>query len=731
MPQRYSQKVTNTFVKGLITEASEMTFPENASSDELNCDLLKNGARRRRKGLVFEDNYQLSSFTVSAGDFVHSETWYNVSGLSGVEFLVVQKNNMIYFYDKSAQAVSATEKSFSINLYDYDVANDYDAADEPISTSSINGYLIITSAAINPLRVKYTASTDSISVTAITIKIRDLEYVYTGTVQSDDPPELAALGGSTSATDFINYKYDLLNMGWSSDNNGRSGTAFEYWDSQRSDYPPRNASWWIGKNSDGNQDIGTFEKVDAGNTLAPNGHYILDFFSKNRSSASGVSGIATVTETARFRATAAYAGRIWYAGLDSSTNGGKIFFSKVIEDETDFGKCYNVADPTAEDTAGVIASDGGYLSIPDAANIRVLFPSGSLLYVFAQNGIWAVGGVDNVFKANEFFVKKISNFGLYSQRTLVNALGTPIFWDTSGIYTITAGDKGEGLQLISESIKTYFDAIPNNKKLEATAVFDRISKRVYWMFPSSTETVAHKFNEILVLDLQLEAYFPWRISDATGTTPYLMGGFFLSGFGSTQTEYNVLSGADQVIDVSSNTVVQTLSAESGIVSSDIKFLVKTSNNKLTVAEFTGDEFLDWGSANFSSYAETGYDFMGDASIRKNNPYITTYMRRTEQNFVLVDEEYEPDFPSSCLLTVKWDLSRDSSRWSEPMQIYRLVNYPIPDPNDLTFNYPYDTIVSRTKIRGKGRVLRMRFESEQGKDFYLIGWESIVASNPRF
>jgi hypothetical protein len=150
-----------------------------------------------------------------------------------------------------------------------------------------------------------------------------------------------------------------------------------------------------------------------------------------------------------------------------------------------------------------------------------------------------------------------------------------------------------------------------------------------------------------------------------------------------------------------------------------------------VAEFTGDDFLDWGSANYSSYAETGYDFMGDATLKKNNPYITTYMRRTEQNFVLVGDEYEPDFPSSCILTVKWDLSRDSSRWSEPMQIYRMVNYPIPDPEDLTFDYPYDTIVSRTKIRGKGRVLRMRFESEQAKDFYLIGWESIVAANPRF
>jgi len=730
MPQRYSQKVTNTFIKGLVTEATEMTFPENASSDELNCDLLKNGARRRRKGLVYEDNYQNSSFTVVAGDFVHTETWYNVSGLSGVEFLVVQRNNTVYFYDKSVQAISASEKSFSINLYDYDVANDYDAADEPISASSINGFLILTSPAINPIRVKYTASTDSISVSVITIKTRDLEYIYKGTVATDDSPTLTQLGNSTATEDFRNYKYDLYNMGWSSELNGRSNNAFDYWDSLRTDYPPRNAPWWIGKGADGGQNIDVFFKIDAGNTLAPNGHYILDFFSKNRSGVSGIAGIPTVTETARFRCTATYAGRVWYAGLDSSANGGKVFFSKVIEDETDFEKCYQIADPTSEDSASVVASDGGYLVIPDAANIRALFATGSLLYVFAQNGIWAIGGVDNVFKANEYFVKKVSNFGLYSQRTLVNAQGTPIFWDTSGIYTVSSENNNEAIQNISQPIKTYFDSISNAKKLQATAVFDRIGKRVYWMFPSETTTTSHKFNEILVLDLDLGAYFPWRISDATGTTPYLMGGFFLSGFGSTQTEYNVLVGTDQVV-ASSDTVVQTLSAESSIVTSDIKFVVKTSGNKLTMAEFTGDDFLDWDSANFSSYAETGYDFMGDATLKKNSPYITTYMKRTEQNFVLVNSEYEPDFPSSCTLTVKWDLSKDSSRWSDPMQIYRLINYPVPNPNNLTFNYPYDTIVSRTKIRGKGRVLRMRFESEQGKDFYLIGWETVVASNPRF
>ena len=44
---RVSQKPVNVFNKGLITEAGELTFPEGASVDELNCALLRDGSRVR------------------------------------------------------------------------------------------------------------------------------------------------------------------------------------------------------------------------------------------------------------------------------------------------------------------------------------------------------------------------------------------------------------------------------------------------------------------------------------------------------------------------------------------------------------------------------------------------------------------------------------------------------------------------------------------------------------
>ena len=792
-PQQYSQKTVNTFIKGLYTEASVMTYPENTSSDELNFDLLIDGSRRRRRGIAYEDNFQNSTFAVAAGDLIHTESWTSVSGIGGTEFLVVQHNNMVYFYDKSLDTISAGQKSFSINLNSYSANNSYSVSSSYINIASVTGYLIIVSPAIEPIRVEYIPTDDNITVTKIKIQIRDLEYLgmssnitfiartsnlvtitvntphyynagdtveidssiyqFNGTFTLVGAPTSTTMTytlaganvSSTAATGLAikevapevpptaitnNYLYDLFNQGWYSDNNGRAGTAFDYWDNERPDFPPRNKSWWTGKNTNNDQDIAQYLKVEFGNTLAPNGHFILDFFNQNRSTVSNVNNLTTIVETARFNSVAPYAGRVWYAGLESAKNGGKIFYSKTIESEKDFGICYQKEDPTSEDTPGLVDSDGGYIIIPEASSIQALFTTGSILYVLASNGVWIIGGVDQVFKATEYYVSKISSFGISSKRTLINVADSPVFWGSSGIYTVAIENSTPYVTSMSDNIRSFYDAISPNKKKDATAVYDRLGKRIIWMYSSETETVNNKKSKILIYDLNLQAFFPWEIKDAAGTSPYLYCGFYLSGLGSAEVDYNILVGVDQVIDSSTNTVIESISSTS-TVNSDTKFFVRTADGYLTVANFTDRSFLDWGSADYSSYAETAYDFSGSAIFKKNVPYIVSYMRRTEENFISSGGGYISDFPSGCILTVKWDLSIDSSRWSTPSQLYRMVNYPTVNIDNLTFSYPYDTIVARTKIRGKGRVLRMRFESEAGKDLNLIGWETVDASNTSY
>src|SRR5690606_10914411 len=120
--------------------------------------------------------------------------------------------------------------------------------------------------------------------------------------------------------------------------------------------------------------------------------------------------------------------------LNSQKNGGRILFTKVIEDRNDYNICYQTHDPTAEDISDLLDSDGGVINIPDAYGINRLYAYGASLLVFAENGIWVIKGVDDVFKATEYSVSKISPIGLSNEKTFVSADGTPFWWSRSGIH---------------------------------------------------------------------------------------------------------------------------------------------------------------------------------------------------------------------------------------------------------------------------------------------------------
>jgi hypothetical protein len=74
----------------------------------------------------------------------------------------------------------------------------------------------------------------------------------------------------------------------------------------------------------------------------------------------------------------------------------------------------------------------------------------------------------------------------------------------------------------------------------------------------------------------------------------------------------------------------------------------------------------------------------------------------------------------------WDLKTTASSSQE---VYRFRIPVTANPLDLTeFNYPYSSVVTRNRIRGRGRNLKLRFESSVGKDFQLQGYEVINAKN---
>ncbi len=694
MAQSLSQKAVNNFVKGLITEAAELTFPEGASVDESNCDLRRDGTRRRRLGVVYEGSNAFSSFTLSNSELTTTGSWINVGGNANLEFLVLQKGSTLYFYNKASTPFSNQVLSNSINLASYQHSSSAGAGTAKCQFTSIKGNLVVSSPQINTIVIQYNTN-GTFTTSAVSFDIRDFEW------QSN---VLNLYGERSTIINDQDRDYDSANAGWVGTKGAAAYTAYKSANTAR---PPLTHPWYAGKDTDGDFDQAEWKKVFGGTSRTAHGHFILDFFLKDRQTASGISSMtkATDPETARFKCAESFSGRVFYAGLDSAENSGTILFSRSVETIADLGICHQVNDPTSEYLSDLLDTDGGVIRIPDAVKIQKLYAYQNSLFVFAENGVWQIAGVDGVFRASSFSVNRVTRVGLLQPETFVEAEGIPFWWSNSGIHTLTTDPvSGQGTEqnLTIPTIQTLWDDIDSTAKSRVTAVYDRVNKRIYWGYPNASESVVSKLNNFLILDIPLQAFFPWKVSDQTSNTDAIVG----LAFYPTYTPAN--TGDPAVV----------LICREG------------SDSKITFGGFTGVTFLDWGSANYSSFAETGYDFVGDLVTKKSSPYIVTYCRVTETGFTGSESAgYEAVRPSGLKISAAWDFAED---FGASQQVYRLKYPVLPNSSNLNdFNYPEDVITSRVKVRGHGRSMRIKYESEQGKDFLLLGWGMIQGRNPRY
>jgi hypothetical protein len=736
-----TQKAQVRFNKGLITESGELTFPDGASIDESNCTLLRTGNRKRRLGIEFEDSYVLSTATVDKGSLVSVGEWTNVGGQANLQYAVVQLGGTLYFYNKSISPVSGEgipvslvdPTIYSINLDTYKTATG-SPSQKRVHVTSVIGSLIVASSEINTFRVERANDTGVFTESQITFRVRDYRYLGDKTTYDSE----LAFASLTEGR-----KYDTANTGWV----GTKGTAaLTTYKTAHTAYPALTHAWFSGKNAAGNFDEAAWRQVYSGSSLIANGHFILDLFNKDRKTAfdaesSGAPSTsltyATEIEASRFKTVTTFAGRVFYAGLDSAKLSSNIYFSRLLQDSLDdIGECFQINDPTSEEIADLLDTDGGYINIPDAHGIVRLVVMGSSLFVLAENGVWQINGVDGVFRASEYSVSKITDFGIAAAGSYVKTEDAIFWWSTSGIHLLAF--KAEAQRYVEENIsigtiQTFFNTIAPISKIAVEGNYDFINKKIFWMYPSAAEPLQNKFNEILILDIPLTAFIPWSVTDMATTTSYIAGSTTFSGVGFGDVVHNVVdSDGNQVYDSLGNEVVATYADTQVSADSDIKFLVRDgATGSVTFATFSSTSFLDWGEANYSSFAESGYDFQGDMSTRKFLPYINVYQKVTETGWT-GDEisGYFPVRPGSLKMSAYWDFKTTTS--SAAQQAY-LLKYPVVvDPAALTtFDYPHTTLRTKLKLRGSGRNLRLRFESEQGKDFDLLGWEQVGQPSGKF
>lgn len=738
MARNSAAKTYSTFVAGLMTEATPLNYPENTVLETLNCVFEREGNIRRRLGMDYEASSSLTSKTTAEATWqtqgVGVSRWNNVAGDGNLNFLVVQVDTVLYYIDMSNDALSNGLKSFTTSLSSFAAPAASDVGSELVSVDSGKGFLYVTGKKIKPFYVSYSSSGNSITNTEIGIQIRDFDGVDDSLDISEEPTSLTTP-----------HSYNLKNQGWVSPGASIADPVTTYFGSVAK-YPGNNKQWWTTKDASGNLDSTLLTKYFTGNTLAPRGHHLLDPFNKDYDTASGLSGITSVTVTNRPQSVAFFAGRAFFGGPTSSNQSGHIYFSQIIEDETKIGRCYQEADPTSEDISDLIATDGGVIVIPELGNNIAMKVTGSSLLVFGDNGVWEVtGSAGQGFSPTDYSVSNITTVGLIGPRSVVDVEGTPMWWSAEGIFTIGRNDvtdRIEAKSMTEFTIQTTYNSIDPVAKLYCQGAYDPSKHTVTWIYSDGADTnYRFKFNNMLVLNINTGAMYVHVIGDLVSASPYVAGIFPLSALGTvTQTETVVqASSGNTVIRQSDSEVVvadQTLTQAGSVQSKFFTVVPVSTDSEWTYSLLNNDNFSDWISNDstgvpYDSYFSTGYLTEGDIINTKQAPYIYVYSKRTETGYVSDGAGgYTLQDGSGCYLQARWQWSdnSNSSRFGRTQQVYkRRTTYNDTANGNLDFDDGFPVVVSRLKVRGGGQSLHLRYTSQAGKDFNLYGWAVVYSA----
>ena len=149
--------------------------------------------------------------------------------------------------------------------------------------------------------------------------------------------------------------------------------------------------------------------------------------------------------------------------------------------------------------------------------------------------------------------------------------------------------------------------------------------------------------------------------------------------------------------------------QSTSVSPKFKYLVSYDAGtpyNFTFAEETDDAYVDWASydtgVNYTSYFISGYRIRGNAILDAQVNYVGLYA----------------DNNSRFNIRGVWDYANteDSGRWSYSQIV------------DTTNNANFDVVYKRRKIRGRGKAIQIKIESESGYAFSIVGWSMLASAN---
>lgn len=425
-----------------------------------------------------------------------------------------------------------------------------------------------------------------------------------------------------------------------------------------------------------------------------------------------------------------WSGRLVY-GFNSAddTRGYAIGISALPDPTTSSASQIGILAQCQQVGDSLLGTDGAWIFVGDLGKIERIVPFRTGLVIFTEENIWFLSATDGYFDPYNFSFDKLSSTRVAGNNSIVTVDKSIFFWAESGIFVLYP-DENTGFPVIQNltagKIEKYYEALLPDTKINARGVYNKKRNELRWLYASDPTQfdLADKlrFDEELILSLSSGAWS--RNEFGSNDDTFIMD--FIPDRSATETfdEAFVVADSDDVMVGTERVYVEFLTAFS--VTSSFKYVVRDGGTTARLAALENKDFLDFnGSVGFPNGSDaaarikTGW-FTFTGTQRKKTPnWLTATFEMTETGYdvsadALIDQ-------SSCKLTAYWNYANDNYAGKKhgPYQIYRLNRLYMPDVNN--WDYGQEFITTKNKIRGRGRTLQFKFETEPGKDCRLYSW----------
>lgn len=764
MARQLQAAEVNTFIKGFITEASPLTFPANATIDEKNMTLNRDGSRQRRLGMDYEVDYNVRQVLNTDDDAAFTAfRWTDVGGIHDKTIQCFQVGRYLLFFDNDVVPLS----SGIVYTHTFTVMDEQKHMDFTL----IDGLLIVVNGEHDVHTFEYVSG--SIVYLAHHIHGRDVWGVEDTLLTQEK------IGTRpTSLSD--EHVYNLRNQTYAFPRMYHGGGLLvddpieRQW-LEKNEYPSNSDSIYFAFYPDANDatdrlsdrfNPADLDRNPSGNAHAPQGHFIIDVLKRGADRITQINSLHTKYSTLSYQPStlptdftsggahccAEWAGRCWFGGFNGDVTGGDdrsphlssyIFFSRLVQSFSDIAECYQVGDPTSREGADLVATDGGFIRLENAFAIEKLVNMGQSLIILARNGVWrVVGGTETGFSATGYIVEKITEHGITSRNSVVEFDNTIFYWADDGIYHIAPNEFGDiqAKNISQNTIQTHLDSIVSLDKLDVTGVADKYSRQVRWLYHNHLEQTGA--SKEIILDLNLQAFSINSMETISGddkyprvTVPFVMGAYRIGEDTLTVTVggFSVTVNGDDVTVVRDARIGGQREVGYMIVSN----LTMGNGTSYTFGTYRDQDFIDFKSydgtgVDADAYMVTGWTGAGDYQRYKQIPYLTMHFERTESGFedLLGDGNLTPKDESSCQVQVQWEWANSaaSNRWGNAFEAYRYRRQYIPAGVGDSYDSGFELITTKNRLRGKGRVFSFKMSSSPQKDMRVVGWSMVVGSN---